>query len=126
VRIVDYKQMLSPSIPVGTIFYRMGANGGCIDGLDGPYRKDCQPDDPLDLFYCEIGPRYCDAGYCKEHPFQHFSIDNGGTREGLFEHKAKYLVLSETDVEMLIYGLQGVLRDTVESICEIPDNLELP
>lgn len=125
-KLVSYEEM--KQLPVGTVFYRMGARGGCVDALDGPYRKDYASDS--DIFYCECGPVYLDKGYFArtrpERDFQQFCLSSGGTREGLFEDQAKYLVLDDADVAMLIANLLGNLPDDAESFVQIPDDLELP
>lgn len=114
-RIVTYAEM--KLLPVNTVFYRMGGNGGCVDVLDGPFRKDC--DSENDIFFCTIGPSYYDRGYDKQRPFEHFTISNGGTREGLFEEDAKYLVMSPEDIALMIKNLLGVIGDDEESMCPV-------
>lgn len=56
-RIVGYEEM--KQLPPGTVFYRTLARGGCVDALDGPYRKGRV--DVNDIYYTECGPTWLHA-----------------------------------------------------------------
>ena len=118
------------TLPEGTVFYRMGANGGCIDGLDGPYRVTHTDSEHIDLWYYTIGPQYFAKGFYAyaqpELDYEQFCISNMGTREGLFEKDAKYLVMEPVDVAMLVHNLTLPGGEPNESRVRVPADLELP
>lgn len=97
-------------VPVGTIFRKFEP---CVWNDDWSiFQGECNPGSASigyeDFFYGDIGPQFIMNGCDKEHPYDHFRIDSGGSRDGCFEPDQLFLVLDPEDVQAMIRQLQGL------------------